>query len=452
MNGPTLREKNPVSHGWHEGAEPRRITTPKSAVGLVWTNRNSFHVHPAKDTTDIRNFLGFGQSQGLLTKSSSTAVVKGLDRLIIASPFPSLSPNWTNLSNSATAFTHGLEDRTRETESWSGTTCTGVNSGSNTWRPTWGPVKEFIGPKKNPRQRRNPGGGTHCWSCETTREKTPSVREALRQTTRTTKTKEKQVWRRPHRVRDQSRCDPLLRRRIVFVSDEKWEQTPKGRVVPEGSVVEVVQTVHEELGHVGTMPTRKELEKQQLWIPGSRVRQILKDCNVCGRYNAGQRGRRGDGLTIKSTVPWGSVCMDAAGPLGITGKKGEKYLLVLVDSMSGYVLIRPVRRINGSSVVSMLDQVCSTLVVPKELRTDNGAHFLNAQVNWRCQEKAVPGLRVPFKVGQRVWIKARDHLTNAAVKAKYKVSDIVEKILDSNTVLLKKEGIQGIEQLKPIPS
>ena len=49
-----------------------------------------------------------------------------------------------------------------------------------------------------------------------------------------------------------------------------------------------------------------------------------------------------DGLTIKSTVPWGSVCMDMAGPLRLTGKKSGKYLLVLVDSMSGYVVVKPI--------------------------------------------------------------------------------------------------------------
>ncbi|KAM3582740.1 uncharacterized protein V6R79_007992 [Siganus canaliculatus] len=326
----------------------------------------------------------------------------------------------------------------------------------------------------------------------------------------------------------------VQQRRIVFVGIEKWEKTPKGKVVPEESVEEVVRAVHEALGHAGTMPTRKELEKQQLWIPGDRVRRILKNCEICGRYNAGRRGQRVDGLTIKSTVPWGSVCMDVAGPLGVTGKRGEKYLLVLVDSMSGYVVIKPVRKANGSSVVGMLEQVCQCLGVPKELRTDNGTHFRNAQVDQWCQqrsvirvysppytpqangvvertiglvknwigknantkewsikavevgqalndrsradrpspaeelnqrpftsqevgrdnedERKVPGLKVPFYVGQRVWIKARDHPTDTAVKAKYETSDIVEKILDSNTVLLKKKGIQGVAQLKPIPS
>ncbi|KAM3583197.1 uncharacterized protein V6R79_015670 [Siganus canaliculatus] len=326
----------------------------------------------------------------------------------------------------------------------------------------------------------------------------------------------------------------VQQRRIVFVGIEKWEKTPKGKVVPEESVEEVVRAVHEALGHAGTMPTRKELEKQQLWIPGDRVRRILKNCEICGRYNAGRRGQRVDGLTIKSTVPWGSVCMDVAGPLGVTGKRGEKYLLVLVDSMSGYVVIKPVRKANGSSVVGMLEQVCQCLGVPKELRTDNGTHFRNAQVDQWCQqrsviriysppytpqangvvertiglvknwigknantkewsvkavdvgqalndrsradrpspaeelnqrpftsqevgrdnedERKVPGLKVPFHAGQRVWIKARDHPTDTAVKAKYEISDIVEKILDSNTVLLKKKGIQGVAQLKPIPS
>jgi len=79
-----------------------------------------------------------------------------------------------------------------------------------------------------------------------------------------------------------------------------------------------------------------------------------------------------DGLTIKSNVPWGSVCMDVAGP---KRKNVEKYIIVLVDSMSGYVTTRAVRAANGNSVVNMLTQVCTDLGVPKELRTDNGSHF-----------------------------------------------------------------------------
>ena len=63
-----------------------------------------------------------------------------------------------------------------------------------------------------------------------------------------------------------------------------------------------------------------------------------------------------------------------------------------------------------------------------------------------------PELKIPLVVGQRVWIKARDHPTDTAVKPKYEKTDVVVRILDSSTVELQKGGIQGVQQLKPIPS
>jgi transposase InsO family protein len=319
-------------------------------------------------------------------------------------------------------------------------------------------------------------------------------------------------------------------RKVVFVGIEEWEDSPMGRVVPEKSVKEVVLAIHEGLGHAGARPTRRELEIHNLCIKEKRVREVIQECVNCGQYNAGRRGQRSEGLTIESTVPWGSVCMDVAGPMGITGKKGEKYLIVLVDSMSGYVTTRAVRSANGNSVVTMLTQVCSDLGVPKELRTDNGSHFRNDQVDQWCQQHSVARIyspphtpqanavvkrtiglvklwigknentkdwstrlveigrslndrhrqdrtapsqelnqrpyattevgrsqdlkrvgserKGPFQVGQRVWVKARDHPSGTAVKPKYEIQDIVKQIIDQNTVLLKKKGVQGVSQLK----
>lgn len=38
----------------------------------------------------------------------------------------------------------------------------------------------------------------------------------------------------------------VQQRKIVFVGIEKWDETPRGRVVPEESVTGVVQAVHDE--------------------------------------------------------------------------------------------------------------------------------------------------------------------------------------------------------------
>lgn len=98
-------------------------------------------------------------------------------------------------------------------------------------------------------------------------------------------------------------------RKIVFVGIEKWDNTPQGKIVPKDCVKGVTRAVHEALGHAGADPTRRELERQQLWIPVREIRRVLKDCVKCGRYNAGRRGQRMGGLTIKSTVPWGFAWM-----------------------------------------------------------------------------------------------------------------------------------------------
>lgn len=43
----------------------------------------------------------------------------------------------------------------------------------------------------------------------------------------------------------------------------------------------------------------------------------------------------------------------------------------------------------------MLDQICSVLIVPKELQTDNGTHFQNAKVEQWCQTHGVMRIYSP---------------------------------------------------------
>lgn len=49
---------------------------------------------------------------------------------------------------------------------------------------------------------------------------------------------------------------------MCFFGIKEWDESHKGRVVPKVSVQAVVQAVDASLGHAGTLPTRKELEKQ----------------------------------------------------------------------------------------------------------------------------------------------------------------------------------------------
>uniref|UniRef100_A0AAV2LBQ8 Integrase catalytic domain-containing protein n=1 Tax=Knipowitschia caucasica TaxID=637954 RepID=A0AAV2LBQ8_KNICA len=196
-------------------------------------------------------------------------------------------------------------------------------------------------------------------------------------------------------------------RKIVLVGAEKWERTEKGRIVPSECIMETVMAVHEEIGHAGIKPTRRELAKLDLWIREKEIRKVLRECTVCGQFNAGRRVKRSDDLTIKSTVPWGSICMDVAGPMGISGKQGERYLIVLVDSMSGYMVAKAVRNATGSAVVTMLEQTCCALGKPRELRTDNGTHFKNKKMDAWCQQNGVFHVYAPVYTPQANGIAER---------------------------------------------
>ncbi|MED6242416.1 hypothetical protein ATANTOWER_004336 [Ataeniobius toweri] len=67
----------------------------------------------------------------------------------------------------------------------------------------------------------------------------------------------------------------VQQRKVVSVRIEKWDRTPQGRAVPEEYVDEVVRSMYEALGHTGTLPTRKELEEQMLWIPNETQPMLM---------------------------------------------------------------------------------------------------------------------------------------------------------------------------------
>lgn len=51
---------------------------------------------------------------------------------------------------------------------------------------------------------------------------------------------------------------------VIVVGSDRWEETSKGKVVPQESVEEVVLAALECLGHAGVLPMRRELGKQRL--------------------------------------------------------------------------------------------------------------------------------------------------------------------------------------------
>jgi transposase InsO family protein len=134
-------------------------------------------------------------------------------------------------------------------------------------------------------------------------------------------------------------------------------------------------------GHVGYDVVIKTLENFAYW-PGFRhdTRTFLNQCLVC-KEKATSHPKVPFGSFPTPPHPWHTVGMDLL-QLPVT-KRGNKYLLVLIDILTRYATAIPLMDKSASQVVSALKRYVfndGLLGPPAVILTDNGLEFCNAAV------------------------------------------------------------------------
>ncbi|KAK5620249.1 hypothetical protein CRENBAI_026722 [Crenichthys baileyi] len=125
----------------------------------------------------------------------------------------------------------------------------------------------------------------------------------------------------------------------------------------------VVQSVHKALRTCRRAAYPVKNWKAEAMDPYEAHLARTTDCGVCGQYNAGRRGQRLEGLTIKSTSLGAQYSMS-----GVCNCKSSKESQRQAVSLPCW----------SKSVVPW---------GPKELRTDNGTHFSQrTEVDHWCQK------------------------------------------------------------------
>jgi transposase InsO family protein len=59
-------------------------------------------------------------------------------------------------------------------------------------------------------------------------------------------------------------------------------------------------------------------------------------------------------------------------------ENGEKYMFVLVDVFTGFIMLKPMKDKSASTVARALWEICSVIGFPRVLQSDNGKEFVNA--------------------------------------------------------------------------
>lgn len=155
-----------------------------------------------------------------------------------------------------------------------------------------------------------------------------------------------------------------------IVNDElKW-------LVPKTVRWQILKMNHDDVGHCGFDKTLQRI-RNHYWFAKMRrfVKKYVTSCLECAHHKAPGGKREGELHPIeKVSTPFHTVHADHLGPF-IKSKRGNCYLLVLVDGFTKFVNIFAVRNTKSITTIRAIKEHVSYFGVPTRLITDKGSSF-----------------------------------------------------------------------------
>lgn len=115
-------------------------------------------------------------------------------------------------------------------------------------------------------------------------------------------------------------------------------------LVPRGVRWHILKACHDDIGHFSVEKTMNKIE-ESYWFPKMKrfVKKYVQSCLECAHSKIPSGKKSGYLHPIpKVSLPYHTLHADHLGPFN-TSKHKNKYLLVIIDSYSKFIIIKPVR-------------------------------------------------------------------------------------------------------------
>jgi len=146
----------------------------------------------------------------------------------------------------------------------------------------------------------------------------------------------------------------------------------------EAEVVQRIRETHER-AHLGVRPVLHDLVwRQHVNHPRLKqlVHEVVRACRICHQFNP-QRPLFSAFSSSEAAQPWQVVHMDVIMGFPVTSL-GNRYILLLVDRLTRFCVLRPLKDRTSDSLIQALLEVCASHGVMSELRADSAAENLSA--------------------------------------------------------------------------
>jgi hypothetical protein len=158
-------------------------------------------------------------------------------------------------------------------------------------------------------------------------------------------------------------------------------------VVPKEKITDVLKMNHDHMlaGHLGIAKSLARIKRQYLWPGlGKDVKSYVSNCITCAKRKAYGSNK----APLKPLPPvekvWEQIAMDIVGPV-TESSSGNKYILVLSDYASRYVMTIPMKNQKAYTIAEhLVKKVYTKFGPPQRVLTDRGTNFLSKLISSIC--------------------------------------------------------------------
>ena len=143
---------------------------------------------------------------------------------------------------------------------------------------------------------------------------------------------------------------------------------------------------HDYSRHNGSRRTYNCLKRQYYW-PGIR-KQIFRHCKKCKECVLQNQGQpeKCFGHFDSPDLPMELICMDLVGPIHPPSSRGNKYVLTVIDMLTGFTIAVPIKNKNVETICDAYrNHVYCTFGGSSRILTDNGSEFKNQEMKQVCK-------------------------------------------------------------------
>ena len=163
----------------------------------------------------------------------------------------------------------------------------------------------------------------------------------------------------------------------------------------------LLMLAHDYSGHNGFRRTYNAMKRQYYW-PGmcKDILRHCKRCHQCALQNqvTGEVGF--DHFNVPS-LPMEFICMDLVGPISPQTSKGNRYMLTVIDMLTGYTIAVPITDKRSETVCKAYrDSVYCIFGGSSRILTDNGTEFKSKEMKQICEELEIKQVFSPVYTPQ----------------------------------------------------